>query len=50
VWCDLGQPLHAAAGDAWAWLHPVLSMCSLSVSGRTAAAVLPDTLAAAGAR
>ena len=27
VWCDFGQPLHAAAGDAWAWLHPVLSVC-----------------------
>lgn len=50
VWCDLGQPLHAAASDAWAWLHPVLSVCSLSAPGRPATAVLPDTLAVAGAR
>ena len=25
TWCDLGQPLRAPAGDAWAWLHTVLS-------------------------
>jgi anti-sigma regulatory factor (Ser/Thr protein kinase) len=30
VWCDFGQPLRAVASDAWAWLHPALSACSLS--------------------
>ena len=50
VWCDFGQPLHAAAGDAWAWLHLVLSVCDLSAPGRPVAAVLPGTLAAVGAR
>ncbi len=25
VWCDLGQPIPAAAGEAWAWLHGVLA-------------------------
>jgi len=30
VWCDFGQPLHAPAGDAWAWLRCVLSACPLS--------------------
>ena len=24
VWCDFGQPLRAAANDAWAWLPPGL--------------------------
>lgn len=37
VWCDFGQPLHAPAGDAWAWLHMVLSVCNLSASGRPVA-------------
>jgi len=50
VWCDFGQPLRAAASDAWAWLHPVLAVCSLSAAGRPVAAVMPDTLAAVGAR
>jgi len=50
VWCDFGQPLHAAAGDAWAWLHLVLSVCRLSAPQRTMAAVMPDRLAAAGHR
>jgi anti-sigma regulatory factor (Ser/Thr protein kinase) len=44
VWCDFGQPLHAAAGDAWAWLHMVLSVYALSAPGRPAAATLLDTL------
>ena len=44
VWCDFGQPLQAAVGDAWAWLHVVLSVCALSASGRPAAAISPDTL------
>ena len=48
VWCDFGQPLHAAAGDAWAWLHLVLSVCDLSAPGRPVAAVRPGTLAAGG--
>jgi hypothetical protein len=26
VWCDFGQPLRAAPGDAWAWLRLVLSV------------------------
>ena len=30
VWCDFGQPLRALTGDAWAWLHRVLSACTLS--------------------
>ena len=25
VWCDLGEPLPAAHGDAWAWMVPLLS-------------------------
>jgi len=50
VWCDFGQPLRAAASDAWAWLHLVLSVCDLSASGRPVAAGLPGTLAGAGAR
>jgi anti-sigma regulatory factor (Ser/Thr protein kinase) len=50
VWCDFGQPLHAATGDAWAWLYLVLSVCDLSAPGRPVAAVMPGTLAAAGAR
>ena len=50
VWCDFGQPLHAAAGDAWAWLHLVLSVCDLSAPGRPVAAMMPGTLAPAGAR
>ena len=46
VWSDLGQPLRVPAADAWAWLYPVLSECSLSGPARQQAAVL----AAAGAR
>ena len=42
VWCDFGQPLHAGPGDAWAWLHLVLSVCDLSVPGRPVAAVRPE--------
>ncbi|HEV2258182.1 MAG TPA: ATP-binding protein [Streptosporangiaceae bacterium] len=49
VWCDLGQPLHVAVGDAWAWLHLVLSVCDLSGPGRPVAAA-PGRLAAAGTR
>jgi hypothetical protein len=30
VWCDLGQPMHAAAGDAWAWLSAVLADITLA--------------------
>jgi serine/threonine-protein kinase RsbW len=44
VWCDFGQPLRAAPGDAWAWLHLVLSVYDLSTPGRPAAAILPETL------
>jgi anti-sigma regulatory factor (Ser/Thr protein kinase) len=47
VWCDFGQPLHAAPGDAWAWLHLVLSVCDLSAPGRPVAAA-PGPLAAVG--
>jgi len=50
VWCDFGQPLHAAPGDAWAWLHLVLSVCDLSAPGRPVAAMMPGTLAGIGAR
>ena len=50
VWCDFGQPLRAAASDAWAWLHSVLSVYNLSAPGRRVAAVMPDTLTAVGAR
>ena len=31
VWCDLGQPLDAAAGEAWAWLTAVLAEFPLAV-------------------
>jgi hypothetical protein len=49
VWCDFGQPLHAPASDAWAWLHLVLSVCDLSAPGHPVAA-RPGSLAPAGAR
>ena len=38
VWCDFGQPLHAADSDAWAWLDLALSVCDLSAPGRLVAA------------
>jgi hypothetical protein len=47
VWCDFGQPLRAAANDAWAWLPPVLSVCDLSPAGRPVA-TMPGTLAGVG--
>jgi anti-sigma regulatory factor (Ser/Thr protein kinase) len=50
VWCDFGQPLHAAASDAWAWLHLVLSVCDLSAPGHPVPAVMPRRLTAVGAR
>ncbi len=50
VWCDFGQLLHAAPGDAWAWLHLVLSVCNLSAPARLVGAMMPDTLADVGAR
>jgi anti-sigma regulatory factor (Ser/Thr protein kinase) len=30
VWCDLGQSFPAAAGDAWAWLAPLLATNALA--------------------
>jgi anti-sigma regulatory factor (Ser/Thr protein kinase) len=30
VWCDLGQPMHAAAGEAWAWLSAALAEFTLA--------------------
>lgn len=50
VWCEFGQPLHATAGDAWAWLHLVLSVCDLSAPSRPVTAMGPGMLAPAGAR
>jgi anti-sigma regulatory factor (Ser/Thr protein kinase) len=50
VWSDFGQPLRAAASDAWAWLHAVLAVCDLSVPDHTVAAALPDRLTTVGAR
>ena len=50
VWCDFGRPLHAAASDAWAWLHAVLSVCDLSAPDHPVAAAMPDRLTAVGAR
>ena len=50
VWCDFGQPLHAAASDAWAWLDLVLSVCDLSASDHPMAAAMPGALTAAGTR
>jgi anti-sigma regulatory factor (Ser/Thr protein kinase) len=50
VWCDFGQPLRAAASDAWAWLPPVLAACDLSAPGHLVPAVLAGRLTAAGAR
>jgi len=44
VWCDFGQSLCAAPGDAWAWLRLVLPACDLSPSARSAAAVAPGAL------
>jgi anti-sigma regulatory factor (Ser/Thr protein kinase) len=49
VWCDFGQPLYAAASDAWAWLHLILSACILSAAGHPVVAVMPDTLTVLGA-
>ena len=49
VWSDFGQPLHAPAADAWAWLHLVLSLYDLSASDRPVAAA-PGRLAAVGTR
>jgi anti-sigma regulatory factor (Ser/Thr protein kinase) len=50
VWCDLGEPLDAAHGDAWAWLHPVLSAERLTVPDPLASAAAAGTPAGAGAR
>jgi len=50
VWCDFGQPLRAAASDAWAWLNPVLSECTLAARDQPVAGVMPGALAAVGAR
>ena len=50
VWCDFGEPLRAEPGDAWAWLHLVLSVCSLAATDRREPSVHPAGLAAAGAR
>jgi anti-sigma regulatory factor (Ser/Thr protein kinase) len=50
AWCDLGEPLDAAHGDAWAWLHLVLSVERLSVPDRPASAATAEMLADAGAR
>ena len=47
VWCDFGQPLHAAPGDAWAWLRLVLPACNLSPPSRPAAAAAPAALTGA---
>jgi len=44
VWCDFGQPLRAAPGDAWAWLRLVLPGCDLSPPARPASAVAPGAL------
>jgi anti-sigma regulatory factor (Ser/Thr protein kinase) len=30
VWCDLGQPLPADVGNAWAWLAPLLATNALA--------------------
>ena len=49
VWCDFGQPLRAPVGDAWAWLHLVLSVCDLSAPGHLVA-VMPGRLAGVGTR
>jgi anti-sigma regulatory factor (Ser/Thr protein kinase) len=50
VWCDFGQPFHAAHSDAWAWLHLVLSIDSLARLERPASAATAGTLAAAAVR
>ena len=50
VWCDLGEPLDAAHGDAWAWLLLVLSVERLSVPDRLGSAAAAGTMAGAGAR
>ena len=49
VWSDLGQPLRAGHGEAWAWLRRVLSARQLSVPGPAAPtrpAVTPALLTA----
>jgi anti-sigma regulatory factor (Ser/Thr protein kinase) len=50
VWCDLGEPLHAAHGDAWAWLHPVLPVTGLSIPSQQPPIAASAALAAACAR
>jgi anti-sigma regulatory factor (Ser/Thr protein kinase) len=41
VWCDFGQPLRVPAGDAWAWLRPVLAVCVLSAPAAPGAGIWP---------
>lgn len=41
VWCDLGEPLHVPAADAWAWLRRVLSKDSLSAPARPPVTAVP---------
>jgi hypothetical protein len=50
VWCDFGAPLHAAHGDAWAWLHLVLSMENLIGPDHLCSGAITATMAAAGVR
>jgi Histidine kinase-like ATPase domain len=48
VWCDFGQPLPAPAGDAWAWLPPVLAARPLAAPSPPAPSSEPCVLAGAG--
>ena len=50
VLCDLGQPLRAPAGDAWAWLRLVLSARDLSAPPGTLEAATQPLLTGAAAR
>ena len=42
VWCDFGQPLDVADGDAWAWLRCVLSAHPLISGTRSRRAARPE--------
>jgi hypothetical protein len=49
VWSDFGRRLPARAGDAWAWLPPVLATCRLVPPGVATCRLVPPGVATAAA-